>query len=163
MKGKNHFSIVNMLTDLYISYHAPTATTHYNLEQADDFDDFLEKNDDNMIKSSLAEYLVKLLKEKELKRSYIIRETNLNESYVYEIFKGKKIPSRDNLISIAIAMHLNEDETQRALKLAGHSELYPRKKRDAAILFAIKRRFDIDKTERLLIKYDLPILLKDKK
>lgn len=161
MKGKKHFSIVDMLTDLYISYHAPTATTHYNLEQADDFEDFLETNEDNMINASLGEYLLKLLKEKGLKRSYIVRETNSNSSYVYEIFRGDKIPSRDKLIAITIAMHLSEDETQRALKLAGHSELYPRKKRDAAILFAIKRGFDIDKTERLLIKHDLPILLKD--
>lgn len=161
MKGKKHFSIVDMLMDLYISYHASTATTHYNLEQADDFEDFLETNEDNMINASLGEYLLKLLKEKGLKRSYIARETNSNNSYIYEIFKGDKIPSRDKLIAITIAMHLNEDETQRALKIAGHSELYPRKKRDAAILFAIKRGFDIDKTERLLIKHDLPILLKD--
>lgn len=160
--GKKHLSIVNMLTDLYISYHAPTATTHYNLEQADNFEDFLEKNEDNLIGASLSEYLVKLLKEKGLKRSYIIRETNLNSSYVYEIFKGSKIPARDTLITIAIAMHLSEEETQRALKIAGHSELYPRKKRDAAILFAIKRGFDIDKTERLLIKHELPILFKER-
>lgn len=127
MSGKKRLSILNMLTDLYISYHAPTATTHYNLEQADDFEDFLETNEDNMIKASLGEYLLKLLKEKGLKRSYIVRETNSNNSYVYEIFRGDKIPSRDKLIAITIAMHLSEDETQRALKIAGHSELYPRK------------------------------------
>lgn len=162
MNGKKFFPFTIGLGGLSNEIRAISATTHYNLEQADDFDDFLETNEDNMIKVSLGEYLVKLLKEKGLKRSYIIRETNLNNSFVYEIFRGDKIPFRDNLIAIAIAMHLNEDETQRALKLAGHSELYPRKKRDAAILFAIKRGFDIDKTERLLIKYELPILFKER-
>lgn len=161
MNGKKFFQFTIGLGGHSNEIRAISATTYYNLEQADNFDDFLETNDDNMIKVSVGEYLLKLLKEKGLKRSYIIRETNLNNSYVYEIFKGGKIPSRDKLIAITIAMHLSEDETQRALKLAGHSELYPRKKRDAAILFAIKRGFDIDKTERLLIKHDLPILLKD--
>lgn len=161
MNIKKFFPFITGLGGCSKEIRAISATTYYNLEQADNFDDFLETNNDNMIKVSVGEYLLKLLKEKGLKRSYIIRETNLNNSYVYEIFKGDKIPSRDKLIAITIAMHLSEEETQRALKLAGHSELYPRKKRDAAILFAIKHGFDIDKTERLLIKHDLPILLKD--
>ena len=56
----------------------------------------------------------------------------------------------DKLIAITFGMHLNEKETQRVLKLAGHSALYPRVVRDALILFSIQRGKDIWETDDAL-------------
>ena len=43
-----------------------------------------------------------LLEEKSLKKSTVIKNSELNEIYGYQIFSGKRIPSRDKLISIPL-------------------------------------------------------------
>ena len=45
------------------------------------------------------------------------------------------------------------------LKIAGHSELYPRVPRDALILFSIQRGVDIWQTDDALDKYGFSTLL----
>ena len=138
---------------------ALSATTKFNLENATSFDDFLAKNKENMIDQDLSEHLMMLLHRKKLKRATVAKDSGVNKTYVFQIFKGDKKPSRDKLIAIAVGMHLNEEETQRMLKLAGHSELYPRVARDALILFAIQRGKDIWETDTALYKHGFPTLL----
>lgn len=144
-----------------ISTYQPTAisaTVKFDLENLS-LNDFLRKNEDNLIDQTLSEHLMMLLKQKGLKRSKVVVSSGLEKSYVFQIFKGQKNPSRDKLIAIAFGMQLNEEETQRLLKIAGHSELYPRIKRDAIILYAIQRSINIWRTDRKLDEYNLPTLL----
>jgi predicted transcriptional regulator len=96
--------------------------------------------------------LNKLLIKKDLKKSEVVKGSNLHRSYVYEIFNGDKIPSRDKIIAIAFGMHLALEETQQLLKRCGHRELYSRDRRDSIIMFAINK-------EKSLI--DCNILLSD--
>ena len=98
----------------------------------------------------LGEYLMQLLRQKNLKRAQVVEDSGVDKAYVYQIFNGSKNPSRDKLIAITFGMHLNEKETQRVLKLAGHSALYPRVVRDALILFSIQRGKDIWETDDAL-------------
>ncbi len=44
-------------------------------------------------------------------------------------------------------------ETQRALRLAGQEQLYPRLKRDAALILALNERMKVDQVNELLISY----------
>ncbi len=136
-----------------------SAASHMNLKQAADFEDFLAKNKENMIEESLSEYLMLLLKEKGLKRSDVVRNSHLDKSYVFQIFSGEKKPSRDKLIAIAFGLQLTAEETQRMLKLGGCSELYPRKKRDALILFGIQHGKDIYEVDDMLDQRGLSTLL----
>ena len=50
------------------------------------------------------------------------------------------------------------EETQRLLQLGGKNELYPRVKRDAAILFCIEKGYSIIDTQIFLSDQDLPLL-----
>ena len=93
---------------------------------------------------------MELLTQKGLKRAQVVEDSGVDKAYVYQIFNGSKNPSRDKLIAITFGMHLNEKETQRVLKLAGHSALYPRVARDALILFSIQRGKDIWETDDAL-------------
>lgn len=131
---------------------ATTAATMHNLKEADSFEDFLANNKDNMLTQTLSEYLNTLLEQNNLKRANVVQNSDLDKAYVYQIFSGERKPSRDKLIAIAFGMHLNEEETQRILKLAGHSELYPRRGRDAMILFAIQHSMNIWETDEALDK-----------
>ena len=53
---------------------------------------------------SLAEYLDALLLKKGLKRSVVVREAGINETFGYQIFTGARRASRDNFLKLAFAM-----------------------------------------------------------
>ncbi len=129
---------------------AYSAEAKFNLMHALSFRDFLAKNQENMIDNSLSEHLMLLLRKKKLRRSQVARDSGVDSAYVYQIFNGEKKPSRDKLIAIAFGLHLNEEETQRMLKIGGYSELYPRVARDALILFCIQRGKDVNQTNDAL-------------
>lgn len=127
-----------------------TADVKHDLEQTDSFGEFFKKNEDKMLTRHLSVYLNELLIKKDMICADVVRDSGEDKAYVYQIFNGRKHPSRDKLISIIFGLHLNEEEAQRTLKLAGYSELYPRVARDAAILFAIQHGMDVWETDDLL-------------
>lgn len=136
-----------------------TAAAENNLLKADNIQDFLAKNQENMLDLTFPEYLMLLLRQKDLKRADVVRDSGLEKAYVYQIFNGEKKPSRDKLIAIAFGLHLGSEETQRMLKLGGCSELYARVARDAVILFAIQRGMGIVAADDLLYSNGFPTLL----
>lgn len=138
---------------------ASSAAAANNLLNATNIEDFLAENQEYMLDLTFPEYLMLLLRKKKRKRAAVVRDSGLEKAYVYQIFNGKKRPSRDKLIAIAFGLHLNSEETQRMLKLGGCSELYPRVARDAVILFAIQRGMDIATTDDLLYNNRFPTLL----
>lgn len=140
------------------SQGSPSAEAKFNLRNAQSFRDFLAKNKENMLDQTLSEHLTMLLHRKKLRRSDVVKDSRLEKSYVYQIFSGEKKPSRDKLIAIAFGLHLNEEETQRMLKLAGYSELYARVIRDALILFAIQHGMKIEDLDDELDAEGLPTL-----
>lgn len=137
-----------------------TSAVGFDLKIAKSLSDFFAKNKAKMLARDLSNYLNGLVAKKNLVIADVVKESGLEKAYVYQIFDGKKKnPSREKMIAIAFGMHLDEEETQRMLKLAGHSELYPRVARDAVILFAIQRGMSIWDTDRALAENDLPTIL----
>ena len=134
-----------------------------NLLGAASIGSFLAGNQENMLTMNLSEYLMTLLRQKKLKRADVIRDSHLEHAYVYQIFDGKKKPSRDKLIAIAFGLHLDVEETQRMLRLGGCSELYARIGRDAVILFAVSRGMSIGAADELLDANGFPTLIDPEK
>lgn len=63
-----------------------------------------------------------------------------DRSYFYDIISGKKTnPSRDILLILCIASHMNRKEIRRTLSLFQYSDLYPRVARDAIIAIHINK------------------------
>ena len=96
-----------------------TADVQESLFNAANFKDFLLRNEQNMLAQTLPEYLALQLKQKHLKRADVVRGSHLDRTYVYQIFSGKKAPSRDKLLAIAFGLQLSDEETQKMLKLSG--------------------------------------------
>lgn len=102
------------------------------------------EKDREFLNVSLSEHLSVLLEQKNLTKPEVILRGNLNRDYAYQIFSGKKTaPSRDKLLAIAIGMSLTSQETQTLLKIAGLPILYPRKRRDMILLFAIQNGYSL--------------------
>lgn len=135
-----------------------TDELRHEIKSATDMEDYLTKNREYLLKESLSEHLHILLSRKNLKRADVIRGSLLGRAYVYRIFAGDKIPSRDKLIALAFGLQLTEEETQKMLKLSGSRELYARDERDALILFALQRQMTIMDANGLLLDHGLAVL-----
>lgn len=136
-------------------------TTHelnHEIKSVTNIEDFLTKNKRHLLTYGLPEHLNTLLVHKGITRADVVRGSLLDRAYVYQIFSGEKVPSRDKLIAISFGLSLSGDETQKMLKVSGNRELYARDKRDALILFALHRRKDIFMVNELLINNNFTVL-----
>lgn len=88
---------------------------------------------------SLSDYLNELLAKRGLKRSEVVRASGVNGTFVYDVFKGKSRLGRDNAIMLAFGLGCDLRETQRLLRLDGVSELWPKARRDAVIIWCVER------------------------
>ena len=135
-----------------------TDELRHEIKTATDIEDYLKKNNPYLLKDSLSEHLHMLLSGKGLTRADVIRGSLLGRAYVYRIFAGEKLPSRDKLIALAFGLQLSDEETQKMLKLSGNRELYARDERDALILFALQRGMSIMDTNGMLLDHGFAVL-----
>ena len=130
----------------------------HEISEAKNVLDYLEENRGEMQLNSLPEYLEDWLQKKKITKADVVRRSNLNKAYVYQIFLGKKYPSRDKIIALSFGLGLDSQETQTLLKQAGYRELYPRDPRDALLLFAIGQGKNIIDTNELLYDHNIEVL-----
>ena len=123
-----------------------------------DFNTFYNENKDYMVSDTLSSLLEKLLAEKGLKKSQVIKNSELAEIYAYQIFSGVRIPERKKLLSLAVGMSLNLDEVQRLLKCAGYSQLYIKLPFDSIIIYGICKKLSVMEINNLLYDYELETL-----
>lgn len=130
----------------------------HEIADIQDVEDFLSDNSTELMSGTLHEYMDKLLEKQSLKKTEVIAGSNLNRAYVYQIFLGDKLPSRDKVIALAFGFKLNLNEMQRFLKQSGHRELYVRDKRDAVIIFAVNKGMNLFQTNELLFDLSEPVI-----
>lgn len=123
-----------------------------------DFQKVLDENRDAFEDVSISKYLRKLCEERGMVPEQVIKKAQIDRTYGHQIFNGTRIPSRDKLIQIAFGFGLSMDETQKLLKSAGKSALYPKFKRDAAIIFGISHHMDMMDMQYLLTSIEVPML-----
>lgn len=123
-----------------------------------DFKAFYNENKEYMVSDSLSAMLERLLLEKDLKKSQVIKEAELSEVYAYQIFSGLRVPERKKLLCLAVAMKLSLDEVQTLLKCAGYSPLYVKLPFDSIVLFGICKNMSVVKINELLFDYGLETL-----
>ena len=114
-----------------------TTNLENELKSCDTLENFLKVNRDELSTFSLAEQIQTLIASKGLTRSDVVKASNLNEVYAYQIISGARRPSRDKLLCLCIAMKATLDETCELLIHGGFAPLYVRSQRDSIIIFAI--------------------------
>jgi len=123
-----------------------------------DFNTFYNENKDYMISETLSTMLEKLLSEKGLKKSQVIKKSELAEIYAYQIFSGVRIPERKKLLSLAVAMELDLDEVQTLLKCSGYSPLYAKRPFDSITIYGIYNKLSVIEINNILYNYKLETL-----
>lgn len=114
------------------------------------YEDWLGDNEDSFIQRDLAQFWHIAVEESGISKTDITNRANLGWTYLYDILKGKKIPSRDTIVRLFLAMQLGSEKCQEALKMNNWAVLYPKVKRDSVLLYALNHKLSMSETETLL-------------
>ena len=96
----------------------------------------------------------KYIAEKKAAHADIIRKLNVERCYGYQLLNGKRVPTRVQLIKIALMLKLTFEETQKLLRVAGKESLYARSVTDAKIIHAIEHEFSYDEACEFICEKD---------
>ncbi len=119
-----------------------------------DFKTFYHENNDYMMQESLSDLLAQLMEKKGLKKTKVIKASELSEVYAYQIFSGLRVPERKKLLSLAVGMELNIEETQKLLRCAGFAPLYVKLPFDSIILYGLCKGLSVVEINDLLFEYE---------
>lgn len=123
------------------------------LSKSKKIEEYIVENNSEFINIPLCKYIDNIIKEKKLKKPDIINKSNINVQYAYQIFGGKKMPSRTKVLQLIFGMELDLTTANRILRIAGFSELYSRNQRDSIIIYAINNNLSLIECNEIL--YDL--------
>ena len=125
-----------------------------------DLDHFLSENQDQFLTQNMAELFAEMLETKKISKAELARRARTSEMYLYQVLGGKRIPTRDRFLCFCISLGFNVEETRMLLKRGNYADLYARDRRDAIIMFALERQWNLaqlndalfEKGEKLLSK-----------
>lgn len=137
---------------------ASTSNLLQKLIKSNDLEEFLEDYATELSVPQFHEYVSNLCKEKQLIIEQVINRSSIERTYGHQLFNGTRRPSRDKVLQLSFGMCLNFEETQYLLTVAQKSQLYPKIKRDAAVIYCLNNQLDIFETQSLLQSLNISLL-----
>ncbi|MDD4780849.1 MAG: hypothetical protein PHT02_09685 [Tissierellia bacterium] len=134
-----------------------TSTLFNRLLKSSNLEQFMKDNAYYMQLMSFSEYITELCKKQGQVPEHIIKRGNIERSYGHQLFKGTRKPSRDTVLQLAFGFDAGVETAQELLKHARMSSLYPRVKRDAAIIYCLHNHFTIVEVQSIL--YEMKLIL----
>lgn len=119
---------------------------------------FLEGTASDTALPTFHEYISSLCAAQKEIPEHIIQRAGLEKSFGHQLFSGRRTPSRDTVLQLAFGFSLSVADAQALLKVAGKSPLYPRVKRDSAIIYCLYHGISFLDAQIILHDLDLPIL-----
>ncbi|WP_026529262.1 macro domain-containing protein [Butyrivibrio sp. VCD2006] len=125
-------------------------------EKTQSLDDALKE----MYTDSFEKHLQQLINKKGLKNSQIYSAANISKQYFSKLLKGQVKPSKEKVLSLAVGLRLNLDETVDFLRLAGYA-LSPISQTDVVVKYFITHKdYNVMKIDVTLFDYGLDPLSK---
>jgi len=140
------------------SRQASTSNLLQKLIKTNDLGEFLDNYADEFSIPPFHEFITQTCLEKQLIPEQVINKSSIERTYGHQLFNGTRKPSRDKAIQLAFGMELSLDETEYLLIVAKKSQLYPKIKRDAAIIYCLNNQLDIYETQSLLQSLGITLL-----
>ena len=113
------------------------------LTSSTNIDKYIKNNTDSIINQNLSEHLCQIFDERQISKTKVVRNSNLNEVYAYQIMSGKRMPSRDKIICLCIGAEFSIEDINQTLRIAGYSPLYPKIVRDSIIIYCIQKEYTV--------------------
>jgi len=140
------------------AHRSQTSNLFYKLFKAVSLKAFVDDNVQEMVVPQFHTYITELCREWGRVPEQVIKQAAIERTYGHQLFNGTRKPSRDKVIQLAFGLGLDVDHAQYLLKLAQKSALYPKIKRDAAILFCLIKHKSVIETQGMLQELGLPLL-----
>ncbi len=122
--------------------------------EPEQIDDYLRTYADSLADGPhpFGDYMREMLRHKGMTQQALFDRAGLSQRYGYRLLTQEThTRQRDYILRLCFAASLSLQETQRALKLYGMSELYARIPRDAVLMIALNRGIsEIPQVNRLL-------------
>ncbi|OPL09082.1 MAG: hypothetical protein AVO33_07500 [delta proteobacterium ML8_F1] len=132
------------------------------LKHSSSIDSYLEEFNFVFKEMAFKEYMESLLLKYNMRVADIIKKTEIDRTYAYQIVAGNRRASRDKLLQIALAVCRELEEVQTLLKVSGYSPLYTKVKRDTIIKYGIEKHLEVSEINQLLYEYyEKPLYEKD--
>lgn len=110
---------------------------------------------------TFGDYLQQMINKKGMKNSEVYIAANLTKQYFSKLINNKVAPSKTKILSLAIALHLNMDETVDFLRMSGYA-LSPFSEVDRIFEYFIRNKiYDIYRIDIMLFDCGLPTLVND--
>ncbi len=119
-------------------------------EKSTDINKYIANNSDSFIETNLKSFWSALLERSQKTKSDVVNNADISYIYFYEILQGKKVPAKDKIVRLILAMGLGIDDCQKALTYCNHSPLYPKIKRESYLIYAIEHGYSLYQTQELL-------------
>ena len=123
------------------------------------FHDFVRDHPDLDRPVELHEQLERALMASGMRRAEVLQRSGLNTIYGYQIFSGKRRPSRDVLLCLCLGLRMQPEQTQTLLKSTGYAPLYVKNRRDSAIYYALSHGQDAVTLNQMLFDLKEPTIL----
>lgn len=119
----------------------------HSKEQLKSYHDMIDTQD---FPRTFSEYFNAYLVDHRILDAEVIQASCIPRTYAYQILNGTKNPGRNKVLALCIAAGMSCEETGRALALADAGKLYPRRKEDSIIIFALDQKLSVLQTNELL-------------
>lgn len=115
--------------------------------------DYLSNHKETFVVEDIKTFWDELIAKKNYSKSNIINKSDFSYCYFYDVINGRKMPTKDKVVRLALAMKMSVDECQQALKLSGRSALYPKVRRDSVLIYSIEKHLTIAQCDDLLAQH----------
>ena len=133
----------------------PTDENYRKLQAADSYD---SADLDNMIDREFSITLDKMMRDKGVSTSELVKSTSLSKAYINRLrdpSRKNDKPKREVVIDIALGINAALDEANLLLKRARYQELYTRDKAESVIIWGMLKKLSGAEIRELLAEKGL--------
>lgn len=135
-----------------------TSTLLRRLFKAPSLETFLHAHAEDLAPPPFHAHICRMCRDAGQVPEQVIRRGGIDRTYGHQLFNGTRKPSRDKVLQLAFGFGLDVEGAQELLKMARQSALYPKIKRDAAILRCLNEGRNILETQAVLQALGLTLL-----
>lgn len=106
-------------------------------------------------RKSFADAAAEVIASSGLSRAEVVRRSEIEQHYAYQILSGARRPARDKALMFCIGAGLSPEQTREFLKTVGEAPLWAKEKRDGAVLFALMKGLSVMELNEILYDLDL--------
>lgn len=128
------------------------------IKKSEDFSEVTKAFHDKEAEPVFCHSLYNLMDKYKTTPKEVISKSGIERSYFYHILSGQKTPGRNIILRICFCLPATLNETNQLLRLAHQGTLYAKVRRDAAIIFAINKKYTMQQANSFLLEIqELPL------